>query len=268
MSRPSALSLARENGVDMLESALAAVSRRQGRDPALIAEITERYHLLAIAVLLEEADRDAFASLLALAAQAEIFLRALDLSGAPEQLIASRAEPFSDALVAGALDAASAIARLAPQRHQDGWEYEDDFLRFHFMHRALLGDDDAALSRVLARWERVLEGEASCHLDVARTLAARDPEAFDAALAAAARDRTEKIEAWRKTPVYDEQLDATESAVFIHGLAAIRLAELRGISVPGEYELMPSLARVPLGAQLPPKDAWRDFRNVVALAGG
>jgi len=268
LSLGDALLLARVNCIDTLESALAAVSDQQGRDPAVLAEIAERYRVLAIAVLLEDGDPAPFASLLALSGQTECFLRSIDLAQHPAQLIGSRVEPFCDALVAGDLQSARTIAQLAPVHHQDGWEYEDDFLAAHFLQRLLVGSDDAALSRVLDRWEQVLEGQGSPSLDVSRALLARDPEALDEALRATVQDLLRKQEVWRKSTTYNAQVDATEGSLFINGLAVIRLADMRGMSLPEEYELMPSLARVPLGGALPPPESWRLFQTVRALAGG
>jgi len=242
------------------------VERSQGRDADVIAEIAERYHLLAIAVLLEDADPDAFARLLALAAQSGSFLRSLDLAAPPRRLAASRSEAFCDALAAGDLVLARTLAGQAPRAWLQGWEYEDDFLRFHFLHRLALDDDEATLASLLARWERVLEGAPSCHLEVSRALLRRDAAALDAALLATAQERADRLAAWRKMATYDAEVDATEGAVFVAGLAVIRLAEQRGLALPEEYPFMPRIARVPSGLALPAPDSWRSFDKALALA--
>lgn len=270
MTRPSPLTVARWNCVDTLQSALDAVNGPvQADDPAVLAEIAEAYRILGIAVLLEEGDPAAFGALLALSAQCDCVLRALDLSNHPEQLAGSRAEPFCDALVAGDLESARTIARLAPRQHQEGWEYEDDFLRYHFLERLFLGqDDDKALGALLDRWEALLEGKNDALLPVCRALLVRDKEGLEEALQAAVRQLKGKQEIWRTMSSYRAEVDATEGAVYVEGLAVLRLAELRQIEVGEHYELMPALARLPLGGPLPPPHAWRSFGSVRSYGGG
>lgn len=49
---------------------------------------------------------------------------------------------------------------------------------------------------------------------------------------------------------------ATEGAIFVPGLALLRLAELRGLEIRREYELLPGLARVAAGVVLPGPGEW------------
>jgi hypothetical protein len=70
-----------------------------------------------------------------------------------------------------------------------------------------------------------------------------------------ARRRAQRA-AWRKTPAYRVEVDATEGSLFVLGLAYLRLAELRGLETRPEHQGMPSLARVRDGASGLGADAW------------
>ena len=249
-----------------LEECLTAFHKGQQRDAHLVDAVTQRFHVLGIAVLLQDASPTSFASLLELSAQAEVYLRELDLSEAPKQRKASRSMPFSDALAAGDLGTARAIAAAAPVQFLDGWEYEDDFLEAHFQHRLLLAPDDmASLSQILERWEAVLEGAASAALDASRALLGNDAAALDASLRELMREREKKYEAWRKTSAHNPELDATEGQISVPGLALLRLAELRGIATRREYPFMPSVARVPVGTPVPQPGSWHRLDFVLGL---
>lgn len=262
--KPSAVAIARENAQFELEQSLRALGRNPDSDVHLLSEISTRYHLLALAVLLEDANQRAFAGLLALAGQTDVRLRSLDLSAHSRERAASRSVPFSDALAAGDLGTARAIAQLAPVHVQDGVEYEDDFLRFHFHHRLLvMPDDEVALRVVLDRWATVVGRAGSTHLDAARALLDRDADDLDEALDRLITERRGTFAAWRKRPDYREEIDATDGVIFVHGLALLRLAEMRGIKTRPDYEYMPDLARVPRGTPLPPTGAW--MQGLVAV---
>jgi hypothetical protein len=50
---------------------------------------------------------------------------------------------------------------------------------------------------------------------------------------------------------------AAEGQIFVEGLAVLRIAELKGLKISGEYPLIPEISRVPLGTPLPAEDAWK-----------
>jgi hypothetical protein len=255
---PSPIEIARENATFSLQMSLQTSSSKLDRDPYLLAQIAVRYHMLAIVAVLADSDCATFVRRLAQSGQTDCFLRGLDLSADPAHWAASRHVPFADALAAGDLASARTIATLAPDFHQEGWEYEDDYLRSRFMHRLLLApDDQPLLERMLERWDAVAEGRPGPYHDLSHALLARDEVLFDEALNAVLASRRVTFAEWRKTPEFRVEIDAVDGGLFVLGLAYLRLAELRGIVTRPDYDSMPALARVPLGTPLPPPGSWR-----------
>jgi hypothetical protein len=256
VSQTAAIEIARENAKHSLQEDLLASARISHRAPVLLCDIASRFHTLGIVAMLGDGDPLEYARLLALAGQTDAHCRSLDLSSEPRIRMVSRFLPFADALAAGDLDTARAIARLCPEAHEEGFEYEDDFLRYRFMHLLLTAsDNESVLSRLLNRWKEVAEGNPSPHWALSRAILSRDPIAFEAAMADVLAARRENRAKWRKTPNYRVELDATEGSLFVLGLAYLRLADLRDMPTLDEYEGMPSMARVRLGTP-PPPGAW------------
>lgn len=260
MSRQGDLDVARENCGCALAWALDDLDSG-ARGGAAFFDITRAYRRLAACALLAEADTDQFRVLLAQSGHAHAhFLTRVQQGGAFEAryYATSTADPFSDALAAGDLDTARAIASLSPAAHFPDLEYEDDFLRNHTLHRLLLDPEDrAGIEALLARWGEVLEGGSSVFYDVTRALAERDPRGFEGAFDGLIERRAEVVRAWRGMTTHDPEIDATEGAIFVEALAILRLAELRGLPTRPDYRFAPDIARIPLGLPLPPAGAWQ-----------
>lgn len=258
MSEPAAIEVARANAQFSLSRSLRASAQRSDRDPTLLSEIGMRFHTLGIVALLADADRSAFARLLALSGQTELHCHGLDLSEHPRITMASRWIPLADTLAAGDLEGARRLSQLASDTCQEGYEYEDDFLRSRFLHILLLTpDDEVQLTGLLERWDQVTHGRPTSYHALSCALLARDRVAFTEAMARVLSYRRMNLLRWRKTPGYRAELDATEGSLFVLGLAYLRMADLRGIPTIEDYEAMPGLARIPLGASLPASGSWR-----------
>lgn len=256
MTSVSGLEIVRQDALFSLRKGLEASVRQDHRDASLLSQISVQYHLLAIVALLGDADQKEYVRLLALSGQTDVACRSLGAEVDPRIRMTSRSLPFEDALAAGDLDTAREIARLSPDVHDPGFEYEDDFLRVRVLQVLLLEPDGPAASRLLARWEEVLAGERSPFLELTRVLVERSAAELGPALAATSASRQENLAAWRKTLQYRLELDETDGAVWVQGLAYLRIAELRGLPTKAKYKGMPSAARVPLGAALPAPGAW------------
>lgn len=153
--------------------------------------------------------------------------------------------PLCDALAAGADELARDISRLSFAEHVRRDEYEDDFQYARFLGWLVAGDEArrAEAEDSLAALERVVEGEPSPRLDLCRALLAHEQEGFDNALQALLEERERYFHAKAKSwSVKDEHYE-TERSVFVEGLALLRLAARRGLSVQAEYRFMPGLAR-------------------------
>lgn len=254
------LEYARANHQHALQEALSEIAAGQPEPDAYFAA-GFAWRILGLCALLEDADTRAFSACLAKSGQARLYLLQLihqGLTCPPKVQCTSKDIFFAASLAAGDLDTARAIAQLAPQRHFPDIEYEDDFLFYHFLHRALLTPEDTdRLEALIARWDQVLEGGDSAYRDVCRELLSGRPEYFKSAFASFLQERKESLREYAESFTSSKELLATEGKIFVEGLAVLRLAELRGLPTQPQYPLIPRLARVPLGTPLPPHGSWR-----------
>lgn len=256
------LDFAWENYDTYLEESLDQLTSGSS-GPEIYFTIVHSYRVLAICALLLDADPQTFTAHCARSAYARLaFLRELDRVDQvdPRYLCTSKNIAFSAALAAGALETASELAARSPEQHFELVEYEDDFLFFHFLHRAILEpEDDLHLKQIVERWEAVLEGGSSGYLDVCRVLSRRDANELDPAMVALIDTREAQLQRYLTAANFNPELYATEGKVFLEGVAVLRLAEMRGIHTQDEYKFIPDLARIPLGAEHPAFETWRSY---------
>jgi hypothetical protein len=244
----------------LIRRALEVVEAGDLAEGDLLPEIELRYRLIGIAKLLREADQTAFRDALHRSActalhHFTLFRQGLEMKHV--NLTVQDNPGFADAVICGDLGLAAELAALLPESHRAGFEYEEDFLRYHFLHRMLLGDSDDALSEILSRWTTVVEGRASSPLDLSRALLHRDAEAFDETLGILIEEHAGFFEAFRTSNDYVPEIEATLGKIWMNGLVALRFAELRGMPTRPEYRFMPALARLPVDGPFPARDAWR-----------
>ncbi|RKH08384.1 hypothetical protein D7X74_31715 [Corallococcus sp. CA047B] len=255
--------IARHNQSLILAETLEALAQSHAPPAELFSNAAVCYRVLALCTLLQEADTEGFAGLLCKAGQARLAFLELASQGTrryePGFLLASDNCGFSDALASGDLDTARAIARLSPARHGQDLEYEEDFLFTRFLHLWVLAPrDTAGLELALERWASVVEeGDPDTRLSACRALMEKSPDRFSLALQALVTERKREYRAYRKQLDFDEEVAATTGKVYLDGLALLRLAELEGLGPLPAYELLPELARIPLGTPLPGPQAWR-----------
>lgn len=256
------LDFAFENYEAFLEEALDEISVGSSSADVYFT-VVQSYRILALCALLLEADPTKFAAHCARGAFARLaFLRKIETADNvhPKYVCASKDIAFSAALAAGAMEAASELAKRSPDRYFSAYEYEDDFLFFHFMHRAVMNPtEDQSLGHIIDRWTEVLDGESSGYLEVCRVLWLRDQSQLPEALYALTETRQTQLERYQSALNFSPELYATEGKVFLEGVALLRLAEMRGLQPDAEYRFIPGIARVPLDLELPPFDSWRKY---------
>jgi hypothetical protein len=180
------------------------------------------------------------------------------LESPPKYVCASKNIGFSAALAAGDIETARRIASSSPQSHFGDIEYEDDFLFFHFLHRAIEDDTTTEdLNRIIARWEIVLEGQESGYFNVCRALASDRSDDFEPAFESFIKTRQRQLKEYKESIGYDREMFAAEGKIFIEGLAVLRIAEMKGLPAVGEYKLVPDNSRILVGLTLPAPDSWR-----------
>ena len=245
---------------DLIRRCIEALRGGELLGGAVLGEIELRYRLIGIARLLTAADPSAFRDNLHRSGCAALYLfelldKGVDLE--PKNLTVHENPGFADAVIAGDMELAARLAELSPKQHYEGYEYEDDFLRYHLLHRMLLGADDTELRGILERWEGVMEGQTSVAWALSTALVERDADALREGLLDLIDEHVTWFEEFRTQAGYIPEVDASLGNVLMDGLVALRFAEMRGIATEREYRFMPDVARLPVGGPFPPRDAWR-----------
>jgi hypothetical protein len=212
---------------------------------------------LALCHLFENADQAAFAENLARSGHSRrFFLRRsrIEKNQDDRHLALSGTRCFLDALIAGSLTLAREIATLSTETWNAAWEYEDDhcfYLLLHTIVKQPVPFPTPELHALLDRFERSLEGGDSVHLNVAKALVARDPDAFKDTLLSLLLAEAEQIEKGRQSAAVRERdiLFWPKSRVSIDGLALLKIAELADMPIDGDFPLCPQLARLPWSDQ-------------------
>lgn len=252
------------NSRDRIQDALASISAADAEAASGFAyvKLAYSYRSLAICQLLLQADVQAFSQNLRRSAQTFLqFLTQFRLGRScnPVHVCASRVFPFTDALVAGDIPGARELGRLLPTTHDSRFEYEDDFLLPHCMSLMLLAHQarKAVLDVPLARWKSVLEGGTDPYLDACHALVDGDGNAFDDALEHLIQARKQQFARGQRDLSIDDETQLVEGRIFMKGLALLRLADLLGVQTQPEYEMIPSLARLPPATMPLAADAWK-----------
>lgn len=207
-------------------------------------ELEQYYRFMARCELLIDGNVDAFAHGLIDAAQMRRYLlqRAHDeaLFGLP-QLRTSLNKGFLDALVANEWRLAHRIASLALTEPLLDWEYEDDFLYFHFLQGFILQNlqGSEGLKAALTRYETVLEGQEDERLAVVWAFQNHDAAAFTQAFYALQDRYHAQCEADREA-AYDFTEDRM---IWLEGLALLRIADQLRWPTEREYAYCPSWVR-------------------------
>lgn len=238
----------------------------------VLRQLSGQFQALALCKLLVDADTTAFRVNLIRSAQA----RRYHLRKAREEQVAERYQGLSktesvfDALVAGAPELAHEIVSLSTTEWHMGWEYEDDFCYFFFVHRLItqsgfLASDDAR--SLLARFEASLEGQRSTRLALCRALHARDAVVLREALESFldARKRELDVRRDRITEYSAQAIFWPKSFVSVEALAWLVLARAGGIPLDDEFLYCPRAAR---GFETPPPAVEDFFESLDAALRG
>lgn len=209
----------------------------------LANRLSSQYRRLAVFNLLIDADVDSFFHHLIDSAQTRRYFLERCVQEETPSLPACRSsaiDAFFDAVAAGRLHLAAAIARSSPRVHLVDVEYEEDFAYAHFLHALVQADTprDETVQQALRQFTDSPDGRDS-RLDVCRALASQDQSLFDDAFLQLLADHEGYIE-YGRDAIYrfgDDQL------VCIEGLAILRLADRSGLKTETEYRFCPGLAR-------------------------
>jgi hypothetical protein len=179
-------------------------------------------------------------------------------------LAISRNTSLFDAIAAGRNDLAQEIVNLSPTRWIPDGEYEDDYAYYAFFHaylRQLARPDSGTLMPILAQFVKATEGMTTARYLVAESFLNEDPAEFTAAFAALLDEHKQQLA--KAKPLSDDDLTfAPRSAIFVEGLALLKLAEHRGFLTEEEYEFCPAIARAENVYPMP-NDLFKEIETAV-----
>ena len=264
MVRPSEIETYIENfsfNIGEIVEQLSLMNKDNELYSELFSDICANYRRMGIAILLLEADVDAFYHCLFKSAQA--FLAYLNIAKTNPStdryhLATGRSSPLFDAIVCQDLNTAKEISKLTRHAFSSGEEYEDDFCYFYFlMQLYFLQASSGELEKTLQQFQGAVKNHSSARLDLCKSLLEKDEKQFNLALMDLIDAHKERFAVYRKKENELPEIIDTCSNIYIEGIALVWLAELRDMTTEKEYSLIPSIARLPMKQPYPPRDSWR-----------
>lgn len=154
-------------------------------------------------------------------------------------------------------DTAIRITKNANSTWEKSFEYEDDFFYFNFIKALLLKAKKEEVEAILKNFKNAVnDPEDDLRFSICTALFKQQEEAFEQALGGLIEELKKKYE---EAPDDDRVLEeewATEGAIFIEGLALIRLAEMQSIPTQSNYLFIPDLAIQTQAPSFDP-DSWK-----------
>jgi hypothetical protein len=231
----------------------------QGRlDGAVLLGICLSHRRLAIAHLLSSLDVRAYSQHLQQSAMAYAFMleqARLGVKVDPYYLCRSRAEPFWDALAAGAFQLAAEIATRAPAEPRIGMEDSALFRYFDVIMSMAQGLDAVKQQEKLRAFAAEKDLSLSFRYDASTALFHRDDEGLTHALEGMGGEHSNWYSEVKKLDSIVPEDEQTQTFVFIEGIALARLASTLGMGDVAPQSLMPDVAlSAPLASF---DDPWR-----------
>jgi hypothetical protein len=211
--------------------------------------VSKYYEAAAICELIVDMETDGFFHHLIRSAQTRLWLLELSMSKFVTPLEAiktSEISPFLAAIVANQMLLAKNIADISPTDWYSEVEYEEDYLYARFLYQYILKRPNNELVTILENLENALDGESTSRLSLCKGFLEKKEdeckEAFENLLSdheKSLRYTKENLSRARDALFY------TESAVYIEGLAWLRLLDQVGIHLDNldSYKYCPKVAR-------------------------
>jgi len=256
---PGFVSLQLEQLIDLRLEAL----RKGNAKPRHVLDLSRMFRRMGCGTLLAGGDTSFFFQGLFFAADAYLQLlerKERDPSLAdPYDLARGRAEPLLDALALGDAELVRRIDARAQTQYREGMEYEEDFWFFMLLPRLLdpsVGEPETR--EELGQMHQALQGIVYPRYDAVVALARGDREGFEAALEALTQAWASQMERDAESERGNPYALATESEIFVEGLALVRLARIRGMPTRQEYRLIPAAALTAPPAEQHREPLWKD----------
>lgn len=174
----------------------------------------------------------------------------------------SENEPLFDAVCAGLLDAAGEIAEYSRASCNFDYEYEDDFLYFHFIATYFFRREAVVdCETILKKYEEVLDGDLSTRLDICTSFFKKDPDMFRDSFDQFLNEREELINQQIEGETIGEEEWAWSKYISVEALALLKLATLLNFKTETNYRQAPESLRHPPKLKFDP-DLWRSSMGV------
>ncbi len=218
-------------------------------------ELERNFRTLAILALLANADSNLYCHHLIRSGMIRLaYLRKVAAQGAMDTAYYAtwgRNEAVLAFVAAGSFPLVRDLVALSPREFRRGMEYEDDHCYYRLI--ANLAVDGAADEReaLFERYAAYLGDDPTTRLDLVRSLASNDPEAFLESFEALLHERAAALAAREAKGELETVHSVVEKAVWIEAVALLRLADARGFPTDREYRFVPSIARAPMLVPFP-----------------
>jgi hypothetical protein len=202
---------------------------------------------VAICELLLDAEVDAFFHLMIRSGRTRRWLlsRAQGHEGYPAKIMKpSNTRGLFASIVAKDWTLAREIAALSPRDWDAKVEYEDDFHYARVLHGLVAGEPPETQQVLLDDYARALDGDEPARFRLCRGLIATDAEDARSAFRDLIGERRRELEELATTLLATDELFVPLSAVYVEGLAWLRLLNRVNLPTDREYPFCPSLARI------------------------
>ena len=240
--------------VDETRNEMASLAQKtpvRGKAPTL-RSLSGLFQAVGICKLLLDADVTKFRENLIRGAQARRYhLRKSREEGSADDdrfLGLSKVEAVFDAIVADSPELLHDVVALSHDQWHEGWEYEDDFCYYLFVHR-LVGQPGFLASpgaaALIERFEKALEGQSSARLELCKAVQTRNEKGLRAAFEFFLTERKNELDARRpKITEYTAQaIFWPGSFVSIEALAWLCIAQRNDLEMNDDFLFCPPEAR-------------------------
>jgi hypothetical protein len=218
-----------------------------------LRNISRLFQALGICKLLVQADVPVFREHLIRSGHARRYYlrKSLEESNGNDRFLGiSKVQAILDVIVAGDLPLAGDIVGLSIDAWHDGWEYEDDFCYYAFIHglvrdRTFIDSDESQL--LLNQFQSALQGQPAARLRLCKALKARDGRDLRIGFEKLINEYAATIDARRaRFTEYTSDAPAWPGCfVCVEALAWLVLIQMYGMALDDDYRFCPAEARGP-----------------------
>jgi len=252
--------------IPLIEKAAVIALRQTSRDAKSLATMTathianvcSNYRRIGVCRLLQRYEVDTTATFLALSAQAHAaWLAAVPLT----RRLASRQEPFLDAVVADGTQQIADIYRLASPEWLQNCEYEEDFAYARILQVFMCSEQpDQDVRKLLDFWAGA-SGGGEVRFALCQALLERDGAGVQEGLLTVLDERLAQVRARQRDESGNPDERATTDHLCLEAIAVIKLAkQRRGLDLQVQHVQLRDELLATFSVTLP-SDVWQNFER-------